>query len=80
MSSEAEQFAYLVNSLRALLHRYFEHTQDAEENPLIHLAMLQVMLSLEFLQKVSENDPNAMALLQDLLVQFQERSAQVVKH
>ena len=80
MSSEAEQFAYLVNSLRSLLHRYFEHTQDAEENPLIHLAMLQVMLSLEFLQKVSENDPNAMALLQDLLVQFQERSAQVVKH
>ena len=65
MSSEAEQFAYLVNSLRALLHRYLEHTQDAQENPLIHLAMLQVMLSLEFLQKVSENDPNAMALLQD---------------
>ena len=44
------------------------------------LAMLQVMLSLEFLQKVSENDPNAMTLLQDLLVQFQERSSQMVKH
>ena len=80
MNNEAEQFAYLVNSLRALLHRYFEHTQDAEENPLIHMAMLQAMLSLEFLQKVSENDPNAMALLQDLLVQFQERSSQMVKH
>ena len=80
MNNEAEQFAYLVNSLRALLLRYFEHTQDAEENPLIHMAMLQVMLSLEFLQKVSENDPNAMALLQDLLVQFQERSSQMVKH
>ena len=25
-------------------------------------------------------DPNAMALLQDLLRQFQERSSQVVKH
>ena len=80
MSSEAEQFAYLVNSLRALLHRYLEHTQDAQENPLIHLAMLQVMLSLEFLQKVSENDPNAMALLQELLVQFQERASQMIKH
>ena len=32
------------------------------------------------LKKVSENDPSAMALLKDLLVQFQERSSQMVKH
>ena len=31
-------------------------------------------------QKVGDNDPNAMALLQDLLRQFQERASQVVKH
>jgi len=80
MNNEAEQFAYLVHSLRALLHRYLEHTQDAEENPLIHMAMLQVMMSLEFLDRVGQNDPNAMALLQDLLVQFQERASQMVKH
>ena len=80
MNSEAEQFAYLVHSLRALLHRYMEHTQDAEENPLIHMAMLQVIMSLEFLDRVGANDPNAMMLLQDLLVQFQKRSSQVVKH
>ena len=80
MSNEAQQFAFLVTQLRALLHRYLEHTEDAHENPLIHMAMLQVMMSLEFLQKVGDNDPNAMALLQDLLRQFQERSSQVVKH
>jgi hypothetical protein len=44
------------------------------------MAMLQVMMSLEFLDRVGANDPNAMALLQDLLVQFQERSSQMVKH
>ena len=44
------------------------------------MGMLQVMMSLEFLQKVGDEDPNAMALLQDLLRQFQERSSQVVKH
>ena len=80
MNNEAQQFAFLVTQLRALLHRYLEHTEDAHENPLIHMAMLQVMMSLEFLQKVGDNDPNAMALLQDLLRQFQERSSQVVKH
>ena len=53
---------------------------NAQAYPLIHMAMLQVMMSLEFLDKVGDNDPNAMALLQDLLRQFQERSSQVVKN
>ena len=44
------------------------------------MSVSKVVMSLEFLDRVGANDPNAMALLQDLLVQFQERSSQMVKH
>ena len=45
------------------------------------MSMSKVMKRVrDLLDRVGENDPNAMALLQDLLVQFQERSSQMVKH
>jgi hypothetical protein len=80
MNNEAERFAYLVTQLRGLLERYMEHTEDSNEHPLAHMALLQVFVSLEFLHKYSSGDPNAAVLLKEMMKQYNERLANMPKH
>ena len=80
MSNEAETFSYLVTQLRSLLERYMQNAEDVKEHPLAHMALLQVFVSLEFLHKHSHGDPNAEALLKEMLKQYTERLADKPVH
>jgi hypothetical protein len=80
MTSNAERFAYLVCELKNLLERYMKHSEDAEENPISHYALLNLLLSLQILESYSLKDPSAIELFKSLYEKHKTLLDQVNKH
>ena len=80
MPSNAQKFATLVVELRQLLQQYMEKVEDAGENPIAHFALLNTLVSLQFLEAYSKNEPNAVALYASLMEQHAKLVAQESKH
>jgi hypothetical protein len=80
MTSNAERFSYLVCELRGLLERYMEHSEDADENPVSHYALLNLLMSLQILERYALNDPSAKELFKSLYKKHKTLMDQVDKH
>ena len=80
MISNAQEFAFLVVSLRSLLERYMENTEDAEENPIVHHALLNLLLNLQFLEAYSHDDLNAKALFESIYEEHKKLLQSVQKN
>ena len=42
------------------------YSEDAEANPVSHYALLNLLLSIQILEKYAKNDPNAVSLMKSL--------------
>ena len=80
MTSNAQKFASLVVELRSLLQIYCEKVEDIGENPVTHFALLHTLISLQFLEAYSQNEPHAVALYQSLMEQHAKLMVQEKKH
>ena len=80
MTSNAERFSYLVCELRGLLERYMEHSEDADENPVSHYALLNLLMSLQVLERFALNDPSAIELFKSLYKKHKTLMDEVYKH
>ena len=80
MTSNAQRFSWLVCELRELLTAYMKHSEDAEDNPVSHYALLNLLMSLQILEKYALNDPNAVELFKSLYEKHKELLVQVQKH
>lgn len=80
MTSEAQRFAWLVCELRTLLQAYLNHEQEGVDNPISHYALLNLLMSLQVLEKYAVNDPNATALMKSLYEKHKEIWDQQPKH
>jgi len=80
MTSNAQKFASLVVDLRSLLQQYMERVENAGEDPVTHFALLNTLVSLQFLEAYSQNDPNAVELYKSLMEQHSKLVAQERKH
>ena len=80
MTSEAQRFSWLVCELRTLLQSYMEHTSDSEDNPVSHYALLNLLMSLQVLEKYALNDPSAIELFKSLYEKHKTLLDQVQKH
>jgi hypothetical protein len=80
MGINAERFSYLVCELRGLLERYMEHSEDADENPVSHYALLNLLMSLQVLERFALNDPSAIELFKSLYKKHKTLMDEVYKH
>ena len=80
MSINARKFSYHVCELRSLLEKYMEHSEDAEENPVSHYALLNLLLSLQILERYALNDPSAVELFKSLYKRHKALMDQMQKH
>jgi len=80
MMSNAQKFASLVVDLRSLLQQYMEKVENAGEDPVTHFALLNTLVSLQFLEAYSQNEPHAVALYQSLMEQHAKLTVQEKKH
>jgi len=80
MTSNAQRFSWLVCELRELLTNYMEHSDDAEDNPVTHYALLNLLMSLQVLEKYALNDPSAIELFKSLHEKHKALLDQMQKH
>lgn len=80
MVSNAQKFSILVCELRNLLEKYMMYSEDAEENPVSHYALLNLLLSIQILEKYAKNDPNAVSLMKSLSDKHLEILSSLQKH
>jgi len=76
----AQEFSLLITQLSELLRKYVVNSEDAEANPLEHFALIHTLASLEFLQSFANNDPNAVAIMQELFYRQEDLLDQIKKH
>ena len=48
------------------------YSEDAEANPVSHYALLNLLLSIQILEKYVKNDPNAVSLMKSLSKKYLE--------
>ena len=80
MSINARKFSYHVCELRSLLERYMKYSEDAEENPVSHYALLNLLLSLQILERYALDDPSAVELFKSLYKRHKALMDQMQKH
>ena len=80
MTSNAQRFSWLVCELRELLTAYMKHSEDAEDNPVSHYALLNLLMSLQVLEKYALNDPSAVELFKSLYEKHKALLDQMQKH
>tara|TARA_R100000781_G_scaffold13721_1_gene11780 strand:- start:256 stop:498 length:243 start_codon:yes stop_codon:yes gene_type:complete len=80
MISNSDRFSILVQSVIDLLRQYVENSEDAEENRLSHFALVNTLASLEFLQLYANQDPNAVALMEELYQKHGKPLDEIQKH
>lgn len=80
MVSNAQRFSILVCELRTLLENYMMYSEDAEANPVSHYALLNLLLSIQILEKYAKNDPNAVSLMKSLSKKHLEIISSLQKH
>ena len=56
----------LINELTYLLRQYVVNSEDAEAYPEEHFALINLLSSLEFLQRYANKEPKALALMKEL--------------
>ena len=78
--TNSDQFADLVTRLITLLEQYVELAEDIDEHPLHHFAMLHTLISLRFLERYANGDPQAIDLMQQLYEQQGELLEQIKRH
>ena len=54
--------------------------EDTEANPVSHYALLNLLLSIQILEKYAKNDPNAVSLMKSLSKKHLEIISSLQKH
>ncbi len=80
MTSNAQRFSWLVCELRSLLTAFLEHSEDGVDNPISHYALLNLLMSLQVLEKYATNDPATIELMKSLYEKHKEVMDQQLKH
>ena len=80
MESNAQRFMALVNELTYLLCQYVVNSEDAEAYPEEHFALINLLSSLEFLQRYANKEPKALALMKELHKRSEDLINETIKH
>lgn len=80
MVSNAQRFSWLVVELRSLLEQYMLHSEDTDEDPITYYAMLNLLMSIQVLERYAKNDPQAITLLKSLSEKHLEILENMQKH
>ena len=72
MQNNAQQFAYLVTSLRSLLEQYMEFSDDKDKEPLTYYAMMNILMAVQVLERYAEKDDDAIAFLESIQKRHEE--------
>jgi len=80
MTSNAQKFSWLVIELRSLLESYMVHSADSQDDPVTYYAMLNLLMSLQILERYANNDPQAVTLLKSLSDKHLEILRNMQKH
>ena len=80
MTSNAQKFSWLVIELRSLLESYMVHSEDSQDDPVTYYAMLNLLMSLQVLERYAQNDPQVVTLLKSLSDKHLEILRNMHKH
>ena len=80
MDSNAQRFLALINELTYLLRQYVVNSEDAEAYPEEHFALINLLSSLEFLQRYANKEPKALALMKELHKRSEDLINETIKH
>ena len=72
MQNNAQQFAYLVTSLRSLLEQYMEFSDDKDKEPLTYYAMMNILMAVQILERYADKDDDAIAFLESIQKRHKE--------
>jgi hypothetical protein len=80
VDSNAQRFLALINELTYLLRQYVANSEDAEDHPTEHFALINLLSSLEFLQRYANKEPKALALMKELHKRSEDLINETIKH
>jgi len=80
MIDNPERFAWLVTELSRLLKAYLEQSSDSADNPISHYALMNLMMSLQVLEKYAMKDPATIELMKSLYEKHKIIMDQQPKH
>ena len=80
MDSNAQRFLALINELTYLLRQYVVNSEDADVYPEEHFALINLLTSLEFLQRYANKEPKALALMKELHKKSEDLIHETIKH